>query len=202
MQRTWRRRNYFIKKDFQGRFVLRFFFTVILTTVIFTIILSIISLNTMTVVYKDSHLRLDRTPFALIPEILQTYWIYIVLIGIVIGLFSILISHRVAGPIYRIERSIEEITRGNLSFKIRLREKDEMKELAERINEMVGGLSERIGELKGHADNIDRNLEQMLEMKEPMPETLRNSIATAAESAIKLKALLALFQTKDNTTSG
>ena len=53
-KRTWKRRNYFIKQDFQGRFILRFFLTILLSAVVFTIILSIFSAHTITITYRDS----------------------------------------------------------------------------------------------------------------------------------------------------
>jgi HAMP domain-containing protein len=53
--------------------------------------------------------------------------------------FSIIISHRVAGPLHRIERTIDEVVRGEDVAYIRLRKKDEqeLKHLATKINELI-----------------------------------------------------------------
>ncbi len=136
-QRTWRRRNYFIRKEFQGRFVLSFFLTILVGAVIFTFIFSIFSANTITVTYEDAILKVDRTPKALAVEIVRTYGVYILLLGLGISLVSLFLSHRIAGPLYRLERSVEEITKGNLYLKITLRRKDELKELATSMNAMI-----------------------------------------------------------------
>lgn len=151
-QRTWRRRNYFIGKDFQGRFILRFFLTILIGAIVFTAILSIFSAHTLTVTYEDSYLRLDRTPKALFFQIIRAYGVYIVLLGVVISVVSLFLSHRIAGPLFRLERSVEEITKGNLSFRIILRKKDELKELATLMNTMVETLSGRLKEVRRYAD--------------------------------------------------
>jgi len=153
-QRTWRRRNYFIGKDFQGRFILRFFLTILIGAIVFTAILSIFSAHTLTVTYEDSYLRLDRTPKALFFQIIRAYGVYIVLLGVVISVVSLFLSHRIAGPLFRLERSVEEITKGNLSFRIILRKKDELKELATLMNTMVETLSGRLKEVRRYADAV------------------------------------------------
>ncbi len=151
-QRTWRRRNYFVGKDFQGRFILRFFLTILIGAVIFTAILSIFSAHTLTVTYEDSYLRLDRTPKALLLQIVRAYGVYIVLLGVAISVVSLFVSHRIAGPLFRLERSVEEITKGDLSFRITLRKKDELKELAALMNTMLDTLSGRLKEARSYAD--------------------------------------------------
>ena len=44
------------------------------------------------------------------------------------------LTHRVAGPFYRFEKTVDEMIKGDLSVEVGLREKDEGKELAEKIN--------------------------------------------------------------------
>ncbi|HWR57575.1 MAG TPA: methyl-accepting chemotaxis protein [Thermodesulfovibrionales bacterium] len=160
-QRTWRRRNYFISKEFQGRFVLRFFLAILAGAVVFTLIFSIFSAHTITVTYEDSILKVDRTPKALAIEIVRTYGVYIVLLGLGISLVSLFLSHRIAGPLYRLERSVEELTKGNLSFNITLRRKDELKELAASLNEMIRVLSDQIRDIKIRAGVIEKEVLKM-----------------------------------------
>jgi len=53
---------------------------------------------------------------------------------------GIMLSHRIAGPTYRIERTLREIGRGNLDIRITLRKRDELAGIAEAINDMTAGL--------------------------------------------------------------
>ncbi len=55
----------------------------------------------------------------------------------VIAVSSILISHRIAGPLYHIELTLDKLIQGEDVELIRLRKNDELKELAEKINRLI-----------------------------------------------------------------
>ena len=63
----------------------------------------------------------------------------------VVFLLSILVTHTIAGPVYRMEKVAKEIGTGNLAIVTTLRPKDELKELADAFNVMTRGLAEKIG---------------------------------------------------------
>ncbi len=68
----------------------------------------------------------------------------VVLAMILTGTFFLLLSHRIAGPIYRIEKSIQGMQEGDLTMRIFLRDKDELTELAEQFNQMSATLNQKI----------------------------------------------------------
>ncbi len=47
------------------------------------------------------------------------------------------LSHRIAGPLYRMEKDLEERIRGTKQGPIMLRKKDELKSLADKINKLM-----------------------------------------------------------------
>ncbi len=199
-QRTWRRRNYFIRKDFQGRFVLRFFLAILIGALVFTVILSIFSAHTMTVTYEDSALRLDRTPKALFLYVLRAYGVYILVLGVLVSVFSLFLSHRIAGPLFRFERSVEEITKGNLAFRITLRKKDEGKELAGLMNAMVAALSVRIRDIGQYADAAYgelENISQRLAAGQLSPVEMDERVSGAMHSMKNLRKTLSFFTTDE-----
>ncbi|MFL5815708.1 MAG: HAMP domain-containing protein [Bdellovibrionia bacterium] len=61
-------------------------------------------------------------------------------------LFSIILSHRTAGPLYRFRRIFDEIRSGNHNRRIRLRPGDDFHEVAHSFNEMMESLLEKQGE--------------------------------------------------------
>jgi methyl-accepting chemotaxis protein len=158
MNRTWKRRNYFIKKDLQGKYIFSFFIFVVAGGIIFTLILSLLSSDTMTIVYDNYKLRIGKTPLMLMKEILSAQWIFIVAGGFVVVILSMFLTHRFAGPIFRFEKSIEEMTKGNLNFRIYLRTKDEGKELAEKINILIDMLSLNIKEMRRLSEEVNNKL--------------------------------------------
>jgi nitrogen fixation/metabolism regulation signal transduction histidine kinase len=60
--------------------------------------------------------------------------------------FGILITHRIAGPIYKFERYLESIARGEEQGDCKLRKGDELHDLCERLNTAVRALKQRGGE--------------------------------------------------------
>lgn len=54
-----------------------------------------------------------------------------------IWIIALELSHRVAGPLYRMEKELDERINGHKHGPIRLREKDEFKLLADKFNKLI-----------------------------------------------------------------
>jgi nitrogen fixation/metabolism regulation signal transduction histidine kinase len=67
-----------------------------------------------------------------------------------LAFFGVMLSHRIAGPAYRIERTLREIGKGNFDIHIKLRRYDELVSIANAINDMTSDLK-RLKELKNEA---------------------------------------------------
>lgn len=65
---------------------------------------------------------------------------------------AIFFSHKIAGPLYRFEQSADEIGRGRLTHRVRIRKDDEMHELEEKLNAMVESLQRRVTADRSHRD--------------------------------------------------
>ena len=129
-----KRRNYFINKEFQGRYIFNYFFLATIGSVLFIAVFSFFSSNTLSIVYENYHLQLGVTPGILMKKMLGTQWLVIVLGGGAVVLITLLLTHRIAGPFYRFEKTMDEMIGGDLTQKIVLRKKDEGKDLAQKIN--------------------------------------------------------------------
>jgi len=64
----------------------------------------------------------------------QSVWPALAIVFCILSFMSIFISHKVAGPIYRIKRSLVEIAEGNINLTVRLRKRDELHDLADCVN--------------------------------------------------------------------
>ena len=72
-----------------------------------------------------------------------------VLVSLVVTyLFGIKVSHRMAGPIYRIKMTLADMAKGDLRGDVRLREKDNFKSVAESLNHLKKAWRAPIEELK------------------------------------------------------
>ena len=58
-------------------------------------------------------------------------------------MISIFLSHRIAGPLFKIRRAMDDVTRGNFDQRITFRKNDHFMELQDTFNEMVQHLAVR-----------------------------------------------------------
>ncbi|MCK5219053.1 HAMP domain-containing protein, partial [bacterium] len=70
----------------------------------------------------------------------QTMLMILLVFLVLVAVFSIFVSHQIAGPIYRFEKTLQAVAGGDLTMRVGLRKRDEFKHLADSMNEMVGEL--------------------------------------------------------------
>jgi methyl-accepting chemotaxis protein len=80
---------------------------------------------------------------------------------IIVFIVSIMYSHQIAGPAYKLEKSIQRISNGDLTFEIHLRRNDNLKELAIAINGMLGRFRETLASAKTLSDDISGKLQTL-----------------------------------------
>ncbi len=56
---------------------------------------------------------------------------------------GLLASHRIAGPIFQLKKRMEEVTKGNMSVRVHLRDHDALVEVADAFNTMIDSLVDR-----------------------------------------------------------
>lgn len=142
------RRNFFIKKSFQSSFAWRFAALVALEAFLMTLLTLYLSRGTLTTSYAGGQLRIEHTSQYFLPTLLLVSSIAAVTVAIVGMLVFIILSHRIAGPVYRLQKSVEDIRGGNLTHRIQLRRKDELGELAGELNRLCELLDGRVAEMK------------------------------------------------------
>ena len=162
-----RRKNYFIKKKFQINFISRFIILLLLESVLTIALFMYVSSDTLTAGYFYSTLTVERTPHFFFISFLLITLIVIVGIGLAGMVVFVLLSHRIAGPLYRFEKVLKEIELGDFTTRVDLRRTDQLTELKEALNTLVGSLDSRMRRMK------DRLAEaQELLSKKDDPESL------------------------------
>jgi nitrogen fixation/metabolism regulation signal transduction histidine kinase len=81
------------------------------------------------------------------------------LMVVLIGLLGIYITHKVAGPVYKMTRLLKQVGEGNLHVDARLRKGDELRAFFETFTHMVGGLRDiekrQLAEIDGALAALD-----------------------------------------------
>ena len=140
----YKRRQFYVKKGFQFRFILKFCILVSLGILFSTGLFLFFSRGTLTSSFHDSRLVIENTALAVLPAVLYTNLITLILITVGTIVVTLFISHKIAGPLFRFEKELKRIAEGDLTTNIRLREKDQISDVAESLNRAVSALREKI----------------------------------------------------------
>jgi methyl-accepting chemotaxis protein len=134
MAEGYKRKTIFIKRVFQGKLIFSTLFFFCGGCLMFFAILAIFSSNLLFAPHSGHLPSTGLTPVNTILNLITAHWVPMAIGGIMLVVSSILLSHRIAGPLYRFERALDAMNRGYLGEQITLRENDEGKHLAEKIN--------------------------------------------------------------------
>lgn len=150
-----RRKNYFIKKKFQTIFILKFCALVIAGSIISGIVIYAMSGATVTTTFENSRLVMKSTADFILPAVLLSSAIVIAIIGLATIFMTLFTSHRIAGPLYRMEQDIKEVAAGNLTKEFKLRRTDEIKALAESLDNMTQGLRYDVEKIRSSVTELE-----------------------------------------------
>jgi len=175
-----KRKNYFIKKRFQASFFIKFSLLLLFEALLIGTLFMFISRGTLITAYDASGLTIQPTDVYFFVNFILICLIAGVAVGLA-GMFVFLfLSHRVGGPIYRFEKTVEEARKGNMAQRVHLRKTDLLFELREEMNAFLDGMDSRLSEIKVE---VKKALELVSkEKKEVDTHKLRNTLESITSS--------------------
>ncbi|MCM2286824.1 MAG: HAMP domain-containing protein [Desulfobacula sp.] len=154
-RRDYKRKNYFIKKEFQFKFIIKFCSILLCGIVLSTVLVFLFSQETLTSSFDNSRLVIRNTGDAIMQTLLITNLITLGVITLSAIGVTLFVSHRIAGPMFRFEQDIKKIASGDLLVRIHLRQTDQFAEMAKAFNEMASSLH-------GKLSKMDQDLDKLL----------------------------------------
>ncbi len=142
------RRQYFIDKSFQARFILKFCSVVIISSIVITGAVFFLTQGSTTVAIENTKVMVKRTADFILPLLLLTVIVASVVTAAVTAVLTLLASHKIAGPLFRIVREVGGVAEGDLRRNFSIRSKDQLQELAKRLEAMCASLRSHQAELK------------------------------------------------------
>lgn len=183
-----RRRQYIIKKGLQFRYIglvfgLVFIASLVTGWTVFATGWHFLG-EKLATVYPQGRLVyvLRATNLALIRNLL--------LISPLVFILALLFSHRIAGPVYRIEKTLEDISKGNLGIKIKLREGDELIDLADMINNLTENFNKTV--------SLDKDI--VVKIEEDV-EAIKKLVSVQPYDSMKIAGILSSIQEKSKELS-
>lgn len=167
-----RRRIRIVKMEFQRNFILKFCAIIIFAALIIAAIVYALSISSTTTVFENSRLTIKSTADFILPLLILSCLAAIIGAGAVTIIVTLFISHRIAGPLYRLEKDIAEVNNGNLNVEIRVRKKDELQELAKSLNQMLKSIRNTLSEVNKEIKSI--TLSAIPEKEQEKIEKIKN----------------------------
>lgn len=154
MSKTFKRRNYFIDKGAQSRFIAGF----ALASVVGGIV-AVFSFRYFAQKKIDATLysmRLPEVPMGslLMQEMLITLLVSALLVIILFALTARKVFSRIDGPLKKMAGSVRNITGGDLLSEVRLRENDDFRQFATEVNIMAGNMKKRFRVINDSAGRV------------------------------------------------
>ncbi|MFH1239167.1 MAG: HAMP domain-containing protein [bacterium] len=147
-----KRKHYLVKKGMQ----LRYAGIILLSTLFVTLVMmlylawNVDQLTNLTTRWDFSQQELSIWKNAFLLKL------GLLLLGLLIlnGLVSILVSHKVAGVAYRLEKIIDAVSEGNFPSDIHVRRGDELTDLVDKFNQMIQALKNKTAVNKETAQKL------------------------------------------------
>ncbi len=145
-----RRRTYLIKTGLQLRYM-----GIIISTML------LVAFGVGWIIYHTSWSRIANTPDLTLDKLSDIFdtvnsilmrWVVVFILGIAI--LSIFVSHKIAGPVFRLEETSKMIASGDLTQQITLRQGDELKDLQEAFNQMSESLRRMVAKDREVIDKL------------------------------------------------
>lgn len=158
-----KRRIYFIDKDFQTKFIVKFCIVVVFAGILTTGLLYLLSSKSTTVSFVNSRAVVQTTKDFLLPFLIQTVLAVTIIASLVTIALTLLISHKIAGPLYRFKKVIEALGDGDFSSDFKIRKMDQLHDIADTFNKSIGKTRNQLNVLKASSMAFKKKLDDILQ---------------------------------------
>ncbi|MDD3000372.1 MAG: HAMP domain-containing protein [Candidatus Riflebacteria bacterium] len=194
-----RRRTYLIKTGLQLRYM-----GIIISTML------MVAFGVGWITYDTSWSQIANTPDLTLDKLsvifdsvnnLLLRWIGIFVL--VIAALSILVSHKIAGPVYRLEETTKMIASGDLTHRIHLRQGDELRDLQDAFNKMSESLSAMINKDREIIERLvktSNEIKAKIEGKSLTPDSAAQVTEELNSIVEELRTITCSFKTDETET--
>lgn len=154
----FRRRKYIndtkLQMKFVGSFVIVCLFSSILTSAIF----NYLALKKFEALLWSTHISLRSTDELVRPLFMSINIINFLLVAAFLIITGIWLTRKITGPLYSMLKDIRQVATGDLSTRITLNAKDELKDIAHELNTMIKSIKDRFTVITEKYTDISKSL--------------------------------------------
>ena len=191
----YKRKNIFIKKGFQTNFSIKFLILIVIESFMVSGLFSYLLRGTVITGYTGTELVIARTGEYFMPKMLLANLAVIAITAGAGFLILLLVSHKIAGPLYRFEKSLEETGKGDLTHRFSLRSDDQMGVLAKRLNDFNSTMDGTLAKMQDDIAGLEATLVELKDSAGRDRERAEPLVDEALCKARGLKASAGFFKT-------
>jgi methyl-accepting chemotaxis protein len=155
MSQNERRKNVFIDRQFQTSFILKFCIVAILSSIIIGLLVLIFTSNSTTVAIEGTKVFVKSTSDFLLPAMIFTIATVTLFSASAVIMLAMLTSHKIAGPLFSINRTARKLKEGDLTESFHIRSDDQLGSLSQSLNEFIDVYKEKIGQMKATVQQLE-----------------------------------------------
>lgn len=176
MTRGYRRRNYFIKKSFQSRFILKLVLVSSLWSLLSIALFNFLAYKKIDSILFSMRLPAKSTGSIFFKEVLYANITALIFIVLTFFLTSRGIYNKIVRSLFRIRVDIMRFAKGDLGSRIQMSHEDEFKDFAETLNGMAVDLHQKFSDIKVLLDHITGTVTKLRASSEGDNRTLFQDI--------------------------
>ncbi len=156
-----RRRKFVVNAGLQMKITLLFVIVSLAGSVASTAIFNYLALKELETLMWSTHISLKDTGELTRPLFVYINCINFIFVFILLGIASIWMKRKTAGPLFRMSKDITKAKEGDLTVRLELRRKDEFQDTASELNSMIAGMRERFQLLNEKHVIISRSIAEL-----------------------------------------
>jgi len=168
------RRTYFIEPRFQTMFIIKFCLIVLFTSIVLSGIVLVLSDSSTTVTIENARVQVRNTVDFILPLVVQAFWIAAVFSAVSVGLLTLLTSHRISGPLYRLKQDAYRIANGDLSAGFKIRSNDQIQEFADSLAQMAASMRVRLTAMRDDVSELKKRLDRSQQTPDDVREIVNS----------------------------
>ncbi len=162
-RKSYARKNYFIDKSFQSKFILKFCLLVAIGGILSIGIIYLLAMRSTSISIINSRVVAKTTADFMLPVLIQTIAIVTVILSLAVAVMTLFISHKISGPLYRFRKAFQLLLEGDFSNDFKIREFDQLQDLALDFNNMIIRTRDKINSLKNHFNDLKSKIHSISE---------------------------------------
>jgi len=154
----FRRRKYLIDTNYQIRIILTFVLISFLISIAAVVCFNFFAMKELETLMWSTHINVQSTGELIRPLFIKVNIAGFIVVSILIIAAAFMIIKRTSGPLYRMSNDIEKAAGGDLSVDISLRQKDEFKDIANDLDNVLQNLRARFQFVHDEYPAVSKNL--------------------------------------------